>query len=197
MRGGTGISLLSTSIPNDFNPPSPCGEGRSVDTVTGGFNVFQSTLPMRGGTHNFGLLFSTFIISIHPPHAGRDHCGVLQWNRLRNFNPPSPCGEGRGISDLGSGAEGFQSTLPMRGGTGREPSPNFLFPISIHPPHAGRDSTSSQNIFGNLCTYHKTSHLHRNIQRSIQSFSPYYGVFCSFLLCEPTGESLFASPSHH
>lgn len=69
--------------------------------------------------------------------------------------------------------------------------------ISIHPPHAGRDSTSSQNIFGNLCTYHKTSHLHRNIQRSIQSFSPYYGVFCSFLLCEPTGESLFASPSHH
>lgn len=69
--------------------------------------------------------------------------------------------------------------------------------ISIHPPHVGRDSTSSQNIFGNLCTYHKTSHLHRNIPQSIQSFPPYYGVFCSFLLCEPTGESLFASPSHH
>lgn len=59
--------------------------------------------------------------------------------------------------------------------------------ISIHPPHAGRDSTSSQNTFGNLCTYHKTSHLHRNIPRSIQSFPHIMAYFAVFFYANLPG----------
>ena len=35
---------------------------------------------------------------------------------------------------------GFQSTRPMRGGTSHLLYDSNLFHISIHPPHAGRDS---------------------------------------------------------
>ena len=80
------------------------------------------------------------LISIHPPHAGRDchtcHSrktmaefqstlpmrggtrGLECWRtHYRNFNPPSPCGEGHYSADKGS----------------------MYNHISIHPPHAGRD----------------------------------------------------------
>ena len=33
-----------------FNPPSPCGEGRGVESEMGSINQFQSTLPVWGGT---------------------------------------------------------------------------------------------------------------------------------------------------
>ena len=82
-----------------FNPPSPCGEGQvlagmvrmsllfqSTLPVRGGTDraeqaekasLFQSTLPVRGGT----LLRQTALkgqkISIHPPRAGRD-CSVTR-----------------------------------------------------------------------------------------------------------------------
>ena len=35
---------------------------------------FQSTLPMRGGTNNVITVRHGMVISIHPPHAGRDTC---------------------------------------------------------------------------------------------------------------------------
>ena len=38
----------------------------------------------------------------------------------------------------------FQSTLPMRGGTPQPVNYQFYTTISIHPPHAGRDSESSE-----------------------------------------------------
>ncbi len=40
---------------------------------------------------------------------------------------------------------GFQSTHPMRGGTSVSPLQKKAIRISIHPPHAGWDSKSSQN----------------------------------------------------
>ena len=80
---------------------------------------FQSTLPMRGGTEmqgNIGQLGKISIhpphagrdcsppcwmpmpdISIHPPHAGRDTCRACATHAIVDFNPPSPCGEGRKI----------------------------------------------------------------------------------------------------
>ncbi len=79
-----------------------------------------------------------------------------------NFNPLSPCGE-RQISPLMSGQNwqfqstlpmrgetiillfaaiirAFQSTLPMRGETPREKVAHIIKGISIHSPHAGRDT---------------------------------------------------------
>ena len=57
-----------------------------------------------------------------------------------NFNPPSPCGEGPRIRHNMTDPSEFQSTLPMRGGTKVCRKTTLVEAISIHPPHAGRDS---------------------------------------------------------
>ena len=155
----------------DFNPPSPCGEGRarpdgsqdrekiSIHPPRAGRDlislslslraeIFQSTLPVRGGTRQW--LHQLFQLA-------------------SNFNPPSPCGEGRhtghelGICTIISihppragratlpvrGGTAvwstalppwtFQSTLPVRGGTNPALDKADSYKISIHPPRAGRD----------------------------------------------------------
>ena len=72
---------------------------------------------MRGATLGyFGADFE-YPISIHAPHAGSD--------RRPRFRPP--------------GYPRFQSTLPMRGATGRASVPTWKALISIHAPHAGSD----------------------------------------------------------
>ena len=101
-----------------FNPPSPCGEGpaalgtpawlplfQSTLPVWGGtfhgvpsFLIarFQSTLPVWGGTFKVCLACSWFLVSIHPPRVGRDY-------RPEESKRPWSL---------------FQSTLPVWGGTG-------------------------------------------------------------------------------
>ena len=104
---------------------------------------FQSTLPMRGATLKLFANRQGFTISIHTPHAGSDPtCLWLACTYPPYFNPHSPCGERPYRSeDTGelvrisihtphAGSDGdtgclcvivyeFQSTLPMRGATGR------------------------------------------------------------------------------
>ena len=117
MRGGTGLGRVRVRSHRDFNPPSPCGEGRISETAGPLIFPFQSTLPMRGGT--------------------------LGWCRAQHratyFNPPSPCGEGHQDANQSDTAGEFQSTLPMRGGTNQNAKGHKGPAISIHPPHAGRD----------------------------------------------------------
>ena len=186
VRGGTPSIRRPYTSPINFNPPSPCGEGRSNLGKTcwtlrfqstlpmrggtgtsflkiGNIAQFQSTLPMRGGTTVRKILTAPLEISIHPPHAGRDAIRPASRRMEPYFNPPSPCGEGLRLFHCSASSAVFQSTLPMRGGTGRKgaekgagqyfnpPSPCgegptgsgrscWTRPISIHPPHAGRDS---------------------------------------------------------
>ena len=140
VRGGTW-----TSIYTDYNSPG-----------------FQSTLPVRGGTRIIRGVDKFTLISIHPPRAGRDGSPVGSLPGAADFNPPSPCGEGRKLQVVYNTAFGisihppragrdqrgcrgvaaahrFQSTLPVRGGTRITPPPTSGVGISIHPPRAGRD----------------------------------------------------------
>ena len=83
------------------------------------------------------------LISIHAPHAGSDlPCG-LQYLDQRNFNPRSPCGERRPPPKLAEVPIAFQSTLPMRGATIRNLLIKWTTDISIHAPHAGSDTSST------------------------------------------------------
>ena len=102
--------------------------------------VFQSTLPVWGGTLNGGISHTVFPISIHPPRVGRDplppetdtngpnisiHPPRVGRDLVNHryyllsidFNPPSPCGEGRRQAGIVRRAAKFQSTLPVWGGT--------------------------------------------------------------------------------
>ena len=95
----------------NFNPPAPCGAGpalpfapfprrpfQSTRPVRGGTRMvpgitytrkFQSTRPVRGGTGGLPGHDQPCAISIHPPHAGRDHREtVSRSNRCISIHPP-------------------------------------------------------------------------------------------------------------
>ncbi len=80
--------------------------------------MFQSTRPTRGATLiEQPRLPKHLGVSIHAPHAGRDHSGFVLL--LFNF--------------------GFQSTRPTRGATSIARHYYPIAMVSIHAPHAGRD----------------------------------------------------------
>ena len=56
-------------------------------------------------------------ISIHAPLTGSDHDGYAIINFVKNFNPRSPYGERLRAAMAERAAQGFQSTLPLRGAT--------------------------------------------------------------------------------
>ena len=145
----------------NFNPPSPCGEGRRWCPAAGAWPIFQSTLPMRGGTPRLFVKHYDVLISIHPPHAGRDPGEVSPAPRgyisihpphagrdstagcicapAGYFNPPSPCGEGRLLFPFAAAASVISIHPPHAGRDSVFRCRVLAALISIHPPHAGRD----------------------------------------------------------
>ena len=119
MRGGTSKATNQNHAFFYFNPPTPCGVGLETD----------SREAMRGGNFN-------------PPTP----CGVgltngaTTRNMETDFNPPTPCGVGPLRTLLLCGYHTFQSTHPLRGGTGSAIDSVMPIIISIHPPLAGWDS---------------------------------------------------------
>ena len=65
-------SVLNGSHILDFNPPSPWGEGPRGPFCFVSFVLFQSTLPVGGGTGDGATVGAGPGISIHPPRGGRD-----------------------------------------------------------------------------------------------------------------------------
>ena len=93
--GRDGKRLTLTQAQVDFNPPAPCGAGRPTTRRRRRALKFQSTRPVRGGTHPSPEAPARIDISIHPPRAGRDVTEDSGYNFTQNFNPPAPCGAGR------------------------------------------------------------------------------------------------------
>ena len=107
------------------------------------------------------LLMQRYHISIHPPLAGRDRalcvptfcgnhfnppapCGaglhtIRYTYRGDHFNPPAPCGAGRDRASPEGRQTDFNPPAPCGAGPPLLPLLPQLFPISIHPPLAGRD----------------------------------------------------------
>ena len=154
------MARLLCLVGMDFNPPAPCGAGHSRSDTTRGienFNPpapcgaglwytltahspagFQSTRPMRGGTIKRGSRSSSWIISIHPPHAGRDkitdrpkagkgisihppHAGRddkawIKELQLDHFNPPAPCGAGQDNGQAKGRKRNFNPPAPCGAG---------------------------------------------------------------------------------
>ena len=57
------------------------------------FEIFQSTLPLRGVTKYNGAFYDSAEISIHTPLAGSDELREQKSALCMYFNPHSPCGE--------------------------------------------------------------------------------------------------------
>ncbi len=151
-------------------------------------------------------------ISIHPPRAGWDAIVGYFNDPGGNFNPPTPCGVGRMIkeyyydsrvfqsthpvrggtstTDPDCGLFVFQSTHPVRGGTGCDQRHGIHADISIHPPRAGWDGKSVQNIFCTLCAFNKsvrffigTIPFQAGILAAFQKKQPYSGANLPGILC--------------
>ena len=112
--------LITQKRSFNFNPPAPCGAGLIQPYEYGDPWIFQSTRPVRGGTADKVLSDMRKIISIHPPRAGRDVAEVPPIVLTCDFNPPAPCGAGLMVSTSSMLLSRFQSTRPVRGGTGAE-----------------------------------------------------------------------------
>ncbi len=105
-------------------------------------DLFQSTLPVRGGTTLVRIFLQ--ILQFQSTLPVRGGTGMLvDSNIFGDFNPPSPCGEGLYFHNLSISSAVFQSTLPVRGGTQLQHGRIRHVSISIHPPRAGRDTVAS------------------------------------------------------
>ena len=128
-----------THIVGDFNPPSPCGEGRLRGGRMNAPCKFQSTLPMRGGTSAYASPSATRAFQSTLPMRGGTPLRTGVISKISYFNPPSPCGEGRTAPNTRYSSSGISIHPPH---AGRDPCACHHIPlriISIHPPHAGRD----------------------------------------------------------
>ena len=134
------MPFLSALRSSDFNPRSSCEERQQVKALCDRYDLFQSTLLMRGATRKVWLMRRYFIfqstllmrgatqrrerqsladrISIHAPHARSDALFRCP-NRTQShhFNPRSSCEERLLASGGDTSIVLFQSTLLMRGAT--------------------------------------------------------------------------------
>ena len=162
MRGATCSYRAYRRKTTCFNPRAPCGARRAVSfSVLPPCGCFNPRAPCGARQDMWRYIIDRVVVSIHAPHAGRDHvrglhrhsgkrfnprapCGARRLEQARllrcgSFNPRAPCGARQGAVAGAAAATGFQSTRPMRGAT------LCLFQfclhavVSIHAPHAGRD----------------------------------------------------------
>ena len=95
VRGGTFLLRFTGENGDYFNPPAPCGAGRSCRSAVWLLSRFQSTRPVRGGTGRY-----------------------YGYNRVSTFQSTRPVRGGtRAVVSLLLTRQEFQSTRPVRGGT--------------------------------------------------------------------------------
>ena len=120
MRGATAEWCRSSTPGTNFNPRAPCGARPLLLRFARLHLIFQSTRPMRGATMDEGRGIRT----------------------TYDFNPRAPCGARLPLNPILFFSWIFQSTRPMRGATSKDTQSLTNKTISIHAPHAGRDSKS-------------------------------------------------------
>ena len=115
----------------------------------------------------------TMLISIHPPLAGRDSCWCSARTRRWHFNPPAPCGAGRAQILRWQIKYNFNPPAPCGAGPVRAAMSEGGVPISIHPPLAGRDQISAQQIATTKISIHPPL-AGRDLTDTVISFSSMY-----------------------
>ena len=169
LRGGTNAEKVQfPALTISIHPP-PARWDPSVYICSSIHFTFQSTHLLRGGTGLDVEHVLPAVISIHPPPARWDHAAPpchaalskFQSTHLlrggtaittpcatkhRNFNPPTSCEVGPGVSGSPlSCMRRFQSTHLLRGGTRLTTNSICAEPsISIHPPPARWDMDSAR-----------------------------------------------------
>ena len=146
VRGATGRYLAADHATEISIHAPHAGRDRASFVMQTPPYRFQSTRPMRGATTSAPPITSPHTFQSTRPMRGAT--GVRRpLNRGgRDFNPRAPCGARLTHSNGPQTLLLFQSTRPMRGATGSVGAGRQTLVISIHAPHAGRDSPTSQHF---------------------------------------------------
>ncbi len=154
--------LMRSPKATDFNPPIPCGMGRTRICLSSSYQRFQSTHPVWDGTITSNAHAQVHRISIHPSRVGWDQNHVDVFFDGLHFNPPIPCGMGPAeplvsfcafhisihpsrvgwdcpSSSRANRVKLFQSTHPVWDGTAHLVLNEIIIGISIHPSRVGWD----------------------------------------------------------
>ena len=134
------------TMAENFNPPTPCGVGPLLSRAPSADLGISIHPPLAGWDVVMEAVQPPKAISIHPPLAGWDSVFVMPLPLTPDFNPPTPCGVGPSYHRPTTGTTGFQSTHPLRGGTGSIQLVGGFLSISIHPPLAGWDDVAEPTI---------------------------------------------------
>ena len=128
-----------------FNPRAPCGARPGSIRGFVVLDEFQSTRPMRGATSPYLQVGGVPMFQSTRPMRGATTAGILSVMYL-TFQSTRPM---RGATTEGLSAAWrvlFQSTRPMRGATWAQLYGTARRNVSIHAPHAGRDSRRRRHL---------------------------------------------------
>ena len=101
-----------------FNPPSPCGEGPATNIVATRPGCVSIHPPRVGRDASQAASAQRAAVSIHPPRVGRDPFPVPVQKWVWGFQSTLPVWGGTpNIPAVLGGTVVFQSTLPVWGGT--------------------------------------------------------------------------------
>ena len=139
LRGGTTMTHKSETQ-EGFQSTRPLRGGTGPPTGVHGAGEFQSTRPLRGGTRIRRTRADADEFQSTRPLRGGTFVGSPSPATATYFNPPAPCGAGpastatagRSIKPLRANQRKFQSTRPLRGGTGAYR--HCIFGNDFNPP---------------------------------------------------------------
>ena len=141
---GSPPAMVSASY---FNPRSPHGERHSsapANTSPPGISIHA---PRTGSDYTALLPPSSQWISIHAPRTGSDVRNLALRSGFEIISIHAPrTGSDLADADVEEEALTFQSTLPARGATGRDPLIQAELAISIHAPRTGSDRVSPSSL---------------------------------------------------
>ena len=116
---------------------------------------------------------------------------------LLTIDRSSLYGVRRGLGSIADLLPQFQSPRPMRGATRSYNKPKTGWCISIHAPHAGRDSKHAQKVPYTFAITDKRNAFSRQTP-SVRVFDEKLRIgFLYKTGCEPSWKSLWASSSHY
>ena len=139
-------------------------------------SLFQSTLLIRGATHDKSATSSRYQISIHAPHTRSDTTTRQQvaMSCAISIHAPHTRSDPLSLTDVIQGMIVFQSTLLIRGATlctALEGASGF---ISIHAPHTRSD------IWTRFYSYQMRYFNPRSSYEERRPFAPLTSSHCGF-----------------
>ena len=139
LRGATRQSILGHGAVGISIHTPLAGSDSQTESKVAELEPFQSTLPLRGATDYVNACAGVGGISIHTPLAGSDRDETVQAEIIYISIHTPLAGSDRHRQPNHRKTKRFQSTLPLRGATGRLGEHHRDALISIHTPLAGSD----------------------------------------------------------